>query len=374
MTAAAYVGVDLAWKDSSRTGLAAVDGAGRLTASGVVKSDDEIAAWIEAHAPRAQVVAVDAPLIVPNASGQRVAEKMIGQAFGRYGASAHSASRSNPLFDPPRAEVLASRFGWEVDPEAALPASRTRCIEVYPHPALVGLFELPQRLLYKKGTDRRSGFLELAACLESVPELRLAESPRWAELLAVIANPARGDLTRIEDELDAILCAHLAWLWEHRRDALTVYGSLTDGYIVAPPPPSHAATDNQASKRTSAEEVVEVWGMRPGPAASKQGEVWADAIRRETAARDLFAPGARLSLTVDFLLPPRVTGNDEWDLDNLLKTTIDGLIALLGVRRVRTAKPQADDERIDQLTASKRPAGPDEQVGARIQLAVCASG
>jgi predicted RNase H-like nuclease len=42
---------------------------------------------------------------------------------------------------------------------------------------------------------------------------------------------------RIEDELDAILCAHVAWLWHHRPDSLHVYGSLKDGYIVAPPAP-----------------------------------------------------------------------------------------------------------------------------------------
>jgi predicted RNase H-like nuclease len=64
----------------------------------------------------------------------------------------------------------------------------------------------------------------------------LSEYPRWAEL-SRLADPKPGDLTRIEDELDAILCAHLAWLWHHRPDSLQVYGSLADGCIVAPPPP-----------------------------------------------------------------------------------------------------------------------------------------
>lgn len=370
MTDKAYLGIDLAWKDTKRTGLAAVDGAGRLTASGVARSDDDIAEWIAANAYEVDVVAVDAPLIVPNESGQRVAEKLIGQAYGRYGASAHSASRSNPMFDPPRAQVLAERFGWEVDPHAAARADGTRCIEVYPHPALVGLFELPQRLLYKKGTDRRSGFLQLAACLESVPELALAESARWAELLAIIANPAHGDLTRIEDEVDAILCAHLAWLWLHRREALTVYGSLSEGYIVAPPPPTHAAALSSASRRPLVADVVEVWGVQPGTAATTRGAAWSEAVRRETVDRDVFAPGKRLALTVDFVLPPTITSNDEWDLDNLLKPTIDGLVPLLGERQVRTARPQADDERIDRINASKRPAADDENVGATIQLSI----
>jgi predicted RNase H-like nuclease len=46
-------------------------------------------------------------------------------------------------------------------------------------------------------------------------------------------------LTRYEDEVDGIVCAHLAWLWERKPESLYVYGSLDEGYIVAPPPPAH---------------------------------------------------------------------------------------------------------------------------------------
>jgi predicted RNase H-like nuclease len=98
---------------------------------------------------------------------------------------------------------------------------------------------LPERILYKKGPDRQAGFRLLLDCLAGVPELRLDDSERWHELDAIVRQPARGDLTRIEDELDGILCAHLAWLWHHRPEALQVYGSLEEGYIVAPPPPTH---------------------------------------------------------------------------------------------------------------------------------------
>lgn len=43
------------------------------------------------------------------------------------------------------------------------------------------------------------------------------------------------DLERIEDEIDGVFCAHLAWRWA-RRDGLEVYGSAAEGFIVAPPP------------------------------------------------------------------------------------------------------------------------------------------
>lgn len=365
-----YVGIDLAWKATNRSGLAVVDDEGRLVASGAVKSDDEIDAWLSTYAPDLIAVAVDAPLVVPNETGQRVAEKLIGQAYGRYGASAYPANRSNPLFDPPRAETIAQRFGWSVDPNTQVGSGTTVCIEVYPHPALVGLFELPQRVLYKKGSSRQSGFLELAACLQSVPELRLGESGRWAELLEIIANPRPGDLNRIEDEIDAILCAHLAWLWHRNPGALEVYGSVEEGYIVAPPPPIHAASISPARKSQPPKELVEVWGVKPGPSGTSLGASWVDAIHGETEGRQVFAPGARLMLEVEFALPVPADSQDQWDLDTLLKPTIDALIALMGVRQGDTRTPQADDERIDKIVASKRNAAPGERLGARIQLSV----
>ncbi len=368
---ATYVGIDLAWKDTNRTGVAAVDEGGRLLASGCVRSDDEIAGWLADLGPRPRVVAVDAPLIVPNNTGLRLAERLIGQAYGRYGASAYPANRSNPLFDPPRAQALAQRFDWQVDPDAVVRDGDTLCVEVYPHPALVGLFTLPQRVLYKKGPDRAAGFTQLADLLETVPQLGLAASPRWAELRAIIAAPGPGDLSRIEDEIDAILCAHLAWLWHHRPGALNVYGTVDEGYIIAPPPPTHAALTAAHKTPTSPHQevvVVEVWGVQPGTAATTRGQRWHAAISEATAEREVFAPAERLELTVDYVVPVAVSSNDQWDLDNLLKPTIDALRTLLGVRAVRTTRAEADDERVDRLVASKRAARPGEPLGARIEL------
>lgn len=87
-----FLGVDLAWS-TGRTGLAVVDDAGRLTACGRVKTDDEISDWLAAQKGQVIVAAVDAPLIVPNEAGQRLPERLIGQSFGGFGASAHTSNR-----------------------------------------------------------------------------------------------------------------------------------------------------------------------------------------------------------------------------------------------------------------------------------------
>ncbi|MBW4041279.1 MAG: rRNA methyltransferase [Acidobacteria bacterium] len=83
----------------------------------------------------------------------------------------------------------------------------------------------------------------LLTSLESTERLRLEASPAWASIRARFASAGRlVDLDRLEDEIDAVFCAHLAWLWAERPGALTVYGDLASGYIVAPPTPTHDPT------------------------------------------------------------------------------------------------------------------------------------
>jgi predicted RNase H-like nuclease len=237
-----FVGIDLAWS-SGMTGLAAVDPAGRVLTSASVRTDEQIDDWVSRLPGQPLVVAVDAPLVVPNQSGSRDGERQLARAFSRYGAAPYTTSRARLGTDEPRAMALARRHGWATDPTTPAGGRTPVCIEVYPHPALVGLFALPYRLPYKKGprAARAEALHTLAEHLETVPELHLATHPRWAQVRAMLTGPKPGDLDRWEDEIDAIVCAHLAWLWRHRPGHLTVYGTPAGGYIVAPPPPTHPA-------------------------------------------------------------------------------------------------------------------------------------
>ena len=237
-----HIGIDLAWGPKSRTGLAAVSSDGRLLASGSALSDDEILAWISDHADALGVVAIDAPLVVTNASGRRRCESLIQEHFGRYDAYAHSTNLGKPEFNPPRGAVLAERLGLPLDPDG--PRSGV-AIEVYPHPAMVGLWELDLILKYKHKTKypfdfRKREFGRLLALLKREPTLRVSELPRWGELRSIAAAATKhSDLNRIEDELDGIFCAWLAWLWASEDSRLQIYGDVTDGYIIAPAPPPH---------------------------------------------------------------------------------------------------------------------------------------
>lgn len=171
-----------------------------------MRTDDEIAGWTAPVQDRVAVAAVDAPVVVPDEDGHRPAERLLGRAFGAFGASAHVANRRT-LGGEPRAMRLARRFGWYVDPDRRTGDGAPVCIEVYPHAALVGLFRLGYRIGYKKGgvARRRAGFGELVHHLESVPQLALRDNDRWRRLASAAADPGSGDLDRIEDEIDAVV-------------------------------------------------------------------------------------------------------------------------------------------------------------------------
>jgi len=237
-----FVGIDLAWGMRARTGVAVADDSGALVASGSVRSDADLDAWLSARAPAPLVVAVDAPLVVPNATGMRDGERALGRAFARYQAGCHVSNRSRPWFDPPRGAVLADRHGWSLDPVAVPSPGRPVCLEVYPHAATVGLFRLGRTLKYKRGPvlARRGALIDLLARMTTLAPLALSDSARWREIEDAVAAATRPmHLDAVEDEVDAIVCAHLAWLWTHDRTAPQVYGDPALGAIVAPPPPTH---------------------------------------------------------------------------------------------------------------------------------------
>lgn len=243
-----YVGVDLAWGERARTGLALLDPSGVLVRSSSVRTDEEIEEFLGPQSSQPGLVAaIDAPLIVPNESGQRNCETEISRMFGRFHAGAHTSNRSRPAFVPePRGARLARRFGWHMDPAIEPGESRSVCIEVYPHPAMVSLFNLDRVIPYKgkSGRDlasRRAAMWVLFDHMVRVcgERLGLATSVRWAQLRDAVAQASRkSELDRIEDEVDAILCAYLAWMWANERDELLVVGDVQHGYIVTPRPPT----------------------------------------------------------------------------------------------------------------------------------------
>ena len=76
-----YFGIDLAWGSGSATSLANETGLvhlgadGRILDAGWERGVKSVAEWIRAREQPGDVVAIDAPLVVTNLTGQRLCEK-----------------------------------------------------------------------------------------------------------------------------------------------------------------------------------------------------------------------------------------------------------------------------------------------------------
>jgi predicted RNase H-like nuclease len=249
-----FVGLDLAWGEKKQTGLAAVDSDGRLLHVGIAQDDPSI---IEAVAPFTAddcLVAIDAPLIVSNPTGYRPCETAFNRDFQQFDAGAYPANTGNPLFNPPRAAVLATALGLDMDPASS---SNRRAIEVYPHPATVVLFNLEKTYKYKKGAfdDRRRELLKLMTAIEGLddatPRLRANRSVGWVELRRRVEGATKpSQLDRDEDPIDAVVAAYVALYWYHRPEDVTIYGDYKTGYIVTPTPtpPTNSAPERRGSR------------------------------------------------------------------------------------------------------------------------------
>ncbi len=262
-----FVGVDLAWGDRKPTGLAVLDADGRLVHVSAARTDDEVAERLAAYVEGDCLVAIDAPLIVTNPTGNRPAEALLNADFARFDAGAHPSNTGKPEFrDGTRGARVAARLGLDMNPRSG--RSR-RAIEVYPHPATVALFRLGRTLKYKNKAGRdvadlRSELLVLVGLLEAMvaaePPLLLdgpdvPGSSAWRELRAAVEGAVRkSELRVVEDQVDAVLCAYVALHAERRPDETTTYGDFETGYIVTPTLPTELAPTPRG-KRVRAEQV-----------------------------------------------------------------------------------------------------------------------
>lgn len=243
-----FVGVDLAWAvDRRHTGVAVMAGGARGVSltdlSAELHSLEAVTQFIHAHLSKSMVVAVDASLIVNNDVGQRLCETEVGRAFGHFHASCHSTNRTRRYVDSGE-RLVRSLADQGFDHGLPLKMAKFRpgrwLIEVYPHPAMVRLFDLDRIIRYKKGTidERRSGLRLLQSHMRRLGTSGCGLQPSECldRLLGVDPADLKGQaLKRYEDMLDAVFCAYLAWhFWRWGEEKNDVFGELGTGYIVVP--------------------------------------------------------------------------------------------------------------------------------------------
>ncbi|ROR92875.1 DUF429 domain-containing protein [Nocardioides aurantiacus] len=261
-----HIGVDLAWGRRQPTGVAVLDDEGRLVQLAAVRTDEEILALLAPYVDGPCTVALDAPLVVTNPTGNRPAERALNADFARFDAGAHPSNTGKREFaDGTRGGALAERLGLDLDPHAHSPRA---AIEVYPHAATISLFRLGRTLKYKNKQGRdleqlRGELLVLMGLLEGLggaePALQLTGpgtyaagvveagvggvgeggagegGAGWTALRRQVQHATRkSELRVVEDQVDAVVCAYVALFAARRPDEITSYGDAATGMIVTP--------------------------------------------------------------------------------------------------------------------------------------------
>ncbi len=226
-----------------------------IDATGTLGDDDQILTYAHSAFPGSMpgIVAVDAPLAVPNESGGRPCDRQVASAFGPFQAGPYPANRKNlARYGGLRAEAIRQRLealGFRHDPDFARQELTRRVVEVFPHPATISLFNLDRTLKYKarKGRDLAFRRNELARLRDLLEALASAEPPLLLSpgVASLRMEGLRGKAFKeAEDMLDAIICAYSAlYAWHHGPPGFAIYGPENprlctgEGHILVPMKP-----------------------------------------------------------------------------------------------------------------------------------------
>ncbi|MBC7317873.1 DUF429 domain-containing protein [Candidatus Bipolaricaulota bacterium] len=241
------IGLDLAWSEANPSGGVAIrwqgDRGKPFLWTAELGALEEIVGFVEEAAGLGPaLVAVDAPLLVPNETGTRPCDRELSAFYRKAQAQAYPANRRR-LGPRVRGEALVAALkarGFTFQSRVEKRKLVRQVVEVFPHPAMIELFGLPRILRYKARPNRSLSF-------------RLAELRRYWELLGGLseAEPAldtapilsqteisglKGrELKAAEDLLDALYCAYIALhLWYWGEEGYRVFGDEGTGFILVP--------------------------------------------------------------------------------------------------------------------------------------------
>ncbi|MBW4612792.1 MAG: DUF429 domain-containing protein [Desmonostoc vinosum HA7617-LM4] len=239
-----FLGIDLGWK-SQPSGLCClelIDGQLQLLDLDRQEFIADILTWIDkcVQPDEPAIIAVDAPTLIPNATGSRLPDKLTHKHFGKYHAGCYPANQNLPFAE------RTINFGLELESRGFAHAPTIEPqkpgryqIEVFPHPAIVHLFGLERILKYKKGrlNERR---LELSKLYNYILDILPTYQPPLRSVRLCGSFPCEipttgATLKAAEDKLDSLICAYVAaywWYWGEQRNL--VLGDRTTGYIVVP--------------------------------------------------------------------------------------------------------------------------------------------
>lgn len=235
-----YLGVDLAWgeggeaKPANQSGVVALEPDGRIASAAWTVGLDETVGWILRHATAETLLFVDAPLLVENREGQRVAERQVGQRYGRWWVSANSTNTASVRRAGVHLRERLQQVGWRYDDgRRGPPDSGCALSECYPYTTIVGVEELgyddkrPAYKRVKRGKPASEAHaIRARACDELIRRIAglrnhevpmdLTSHPTTRTLIDEPSPLTSRAYKQREDLLDACICAWTAALW-HRK-------------------------------------------------------------------------------------------------------------------------------------------------------------
>lgn len=199
-TAPFYIGIDLAWSADNPSGVAVLDADAKLLEYLYPDSLDAILALISRY-PAAAAIGVDAPLIIPNATGHRPNERAFLKIFSRHGLGLHAANTT--LF----AKRFARYAGFELYEglkAIGFDFCRGNLFEVYPHATILALFNGGKVLRYKASAPRSERITAMQRLQTSLFEVITVPNDRQTAIAALKGKALKAE----EDFLDSLVCAY----------------------------------------------------------------------------------------------------------------------------------------------------------------------
>ncbi|WP_088240227.1 DUF429 domain-containing protein [Calothrix rhizosoleniae] len=247
-----FLGIDLGWK-SQPSGLCYLRLINEKLQIIDLNRQEQIAdilRWVDdcIQPQESAIIAVDAPTLIPNDTGSRLPDKLTHKHFGKYHAGCYPANKNLPFAE------RTINFGLELESRGFTHAPTMEPqkpgryqIEVFPHPAIVNLFDLQRILKYKKGRiqERQKELLKLYDYIIHIlpylePRLDInpqghKQTAKFIEIDFFSSSLTGAELKAAEDKLDSLICAYVGaywWYWGEQHNL--VLGDCSTGYIVIP--------------------------------------------------------------------------------------------------------------------------------------------
>lgn len=231
-----YIGIDLAWTTKNETGICVLNNDGEiLHLSAKVYANADIIDIIKEFYQFPTLVAIDAPIVVPNASGSRSAESELARhKIHNHRIRAFHCSRNylTKHYGGIRAEELANMLIREMNFNIGYFKDENSIVETLPTGIIAGLLPeaAPFRYKIKKGVNTKLASDELIRLASMFDDKRLLEK--------LIVNKtikySRSLHKHLEDQVDAFLCAYMGYRLQYKGTEVLIFGDYSNGFILLP--------------------------------------------------------------------------------------------------------------------------------------------